>query len=227
MVQWMCERNQSESACFAQVSSSKPSCGINGPWRICSRLLCSKCCFVGTQRHTGKRYFWCHFFRPKVFQMQYTQLECPDQTQLWDLPGISYTPSGHIIPQEFTADLQQWCFVVGGHQQSSSGGASVKVFATQSLRGFPRGNTVACVWWKWAVEANSSVLGKFTNVESDFKFNGNNAMLQCPYTLKWNGEIIFAQLHFQGYPLYINPLVPKYQAKRLNGINSSKQSDRA
>ena len=57
MVQWMCERNQSESAHFAQVSSSKPSCGINGPWRICSRLLCSKCCFVGTQRHTGKRYF--------------------------------------------------------------------------------------------------------------------------------------------------------------------------
>ena len=37
-------------------------------------------------------------------------------------------------------------------------------------------------------------------------------MLQCPYRLKWNDEINFAQLHFQGYPFYINLLAPKYQA---------------
>ena len=179
MVQWMCERNQSESACFAQVSSSKPSCGINGPWRICSRLLCSKCCFVGTQRHTGKRYFWCHFFRPKVFQMQYTQLECPDQTQLWDLPGISYTPSGHIIPQEFTGPGGSAAVVFCGwgastEQQRRRIGKSLRNPVVERLakRQHRRLCLVKVGCWNKFVSA-----WKIHQIESDFKFNGNSAAM--------------------------------------------------
>ena len=116
----------------------KPGGEINGPWRICSRLLCSKCCFVGTnQKHTGKRYFSCHFFRPnEVYAV------CPVEGQTRQNRDIYRVYFYHYAPRNLwaLADLQQWCFVVVG-ASTERRRISKSLFATQSLRGLPRGNT--------------------------------------------------------------------------------------